>query len=67
MGSWQISILGTHSQCTHYSYIHLTTLQVVFVEGWHPVANKTDTFILIYGAADSVVGVAELTVTIEDS
>jgi len=40
------------------------TPNVVFVEGWAPYPNKADTFVIFYGAADSVVGSALLTVTI---
>jgi len=44
-------------------YLGLTP-NVVFVEGWVRHPTKKDTFILFYGAADSAVGAAELTVTI---
>jgi len=44
-------------------YLGLTP-NVVFVEGWTRHPSKKDTFILFYGAADSTVGAAELTVTI---
>jgi len=40
------------------------TPNVVFVEGWYPVPNKNNTFVIFYGAADSVIGAAELIVDI---
>jgi len=40
------------------------TPNVVFCEGWTQVPNQPDSFIIFYGAADSVVGVAQISVTI---
>ena len=39
------------------------TPNVVFVEGWHAIENEPNSFVIYYGAADSVVGAAKLTVT----
>ena len=44
-------------------YLGLTP-NVVFVEGWYPIQNKKDEFVIFYGAADSVIGVAHLVVDI---
>jgi len=40
------------------------TPNVVFLQGWKPVSDQPDTFIAFYGAADSVVGVAQINVQI---
>jgi len=37
----------------------------VFLEGWRKKAGYLNTFIGFYGAADSVIGIAEITVSIE--
>jgi len=44
-------------------YLGLTP-NVVFVEGWIPHDSKPDHFVIFYGAADSVIGAAILSVTI---
>ena len=43
---------------------NLLTPNVVFCEGLVPKPNATDTFVLVYGAADSYVGVGEIVVTV---
>jgi predicted GH43/DUF377 family glycosyl hydrolase len=40
------------------------TPNVVFLQGWKQVADQKDTFLVFYGGADSVVGVALVTVAI---
>jgi len=45
-------------------YLGLTP-NVVFVEGWAPHPTRPDTFVIFYGAADSVIGSAIVSVSIE--
>jgi predicted GH43/DUF377 family glycosyl hydrolase len=43
-------------------YLGLTP-NVVFLEGWRKKPGHINTFIGFYGAADSVIGIAEITVS----
>jgi len=41
------------------------TPNVVFLEGWRPIPEKKDSFLVFYGGADSVIGAATIQVTIK--
>ena len=54
--AWEVGV-GSDGHAT-------LTPEVVFCEGMVPLPNKTDEFLMVYGAADSYVGVATIRVTV---